>query len=86
VAEALRTARAGALTATDAGREVRLAGWVSSIRDHGGVLFVDLREATGVVQVVIDPVSNPEATEVGRTLRDEYCIGVAGTVRLRPAA
>jgi len=84
VAEALRTARAGALTEADAGREVRLAGWVSSIRDHGGVLFVDLREATGVVQVVIDPVSNPEATELGRTLRDEFCIAVTGTVRMRP--
>ncbi|HAX81338.1 MAG TPA: aspartate--tRNA ligase [Actinobacteria bacterium] len=80
----MRTARAGALGEADAGREVRLAGWVASIRDHGGVLFVDLREATGVVQVVIDPVADPEVTELGRTLRDEYCIAVSGTVRLRP--
>lgn len=84
MAAPLRTARAGELRDTDAGREVRLAGWVATIRDHGGVLFVDLRDASGVVQVVVDPVENPVAAEVGRELRDEFCIAVSGIVRRRP--
>ena len=85
MAEPLRTARAGALGEGDAGKEVRLAGWVSATRDHGGVLFFDLREATGLVQVVVNPVDHPEAAVVGRTLRDEFCVVVTGTVRPRPA-
>ena len=84
MAAPVRTARAGELREGDAGREVRLAGWVSTIRDHGGVLFVDLRDASGIVQVVVDPVVNPAAAEVGRELRDEFCIAVGGTVRPRP--
>ncbi|HEX5630129.1 MAG TPA: aspartate--tRNA ligase [Acidimicrobiia bacterium] len=83
--EPLRTARAGALGQDDAGTEVRLAGWVSTIRDHGGVLFFDLREATGLVQVVVDPTTQPEAAVVGRELRDEFCVTVTGVVRPRPA-
>ena len=85
MAAPVRTARAGELREEDSGREVRLAGWVGTIRDHGGVLFVDLRDASGIVQVVIDPVENPTAAEAGRSLRDEFCIAVAGMVRLRPA-
>jgi len=79
----LRTAGAGTLRAEDAGREVRLAGWVAARRDHGGVMFVDLRDASGVSQVVIDP-STAMGADAHR-LRDEYCIAVAGTVRLRGA-
>ena len=84
MAAPVRTARAGELRETDAGREVRLAGWVNTIRDHGGVLFVDLRDGSGIVQVVVDPVVNPVAAEIGRELRDEFCISVSGTVRQRP--
>ena len=82
--ESLRNARAGLLRATDAGTEVRLAGWVASRRDHGGVMFVDLRDASGLVQVVVNPEEDPAAGAVADTLRDEFCITVAGTVRLRP--
>ncbi|MBM3696545.1 MAG: aspartate--tRNA ligase, partial [Actinobacteria bacterium] len=81
----LRTTGAGTLRPEHAGTEVRLAGWVKARRDHGGVVFVDLRDASGVVQVVVDPVSAPEAAAVAREVRDEYCVTLAGTVRLRPA-
>ena len=82
--ESLRNARAGLLRATDAGIEVRLAGWVATRRDHGGVMFVDLRDASGLVQVVVNPEEDPAAGTIADTLRDEFCITVAGTVRLRP--
>jgi aspartyl-tRNA synthetase len=74
----IRTHRAGTLTATDEGTRVTLAGWVARRRDHGGVAFIDLREASGVAQVVI----RDEA--VAHNLRSEYCLKVTGTVRLRP--
>jgi len=82
--ESLRTARAGMLTAADAGAAVRLAGWVATRRDHGGVMFVDLRDASGRVQIVMNPEESPEVGAIAETLRDEFCIAVAGTVRLRP--
>jgi len=75
---------AGTLSAEDAGRRVRLAGWVGRRRDHGGVIFVDLRDATGVVQVVLNPENAPAAEGELRGLRSEYCIAVEGVVRLRP--
>jgi aspartyl-tRNA synthetase len=80
----LRTAGAGTLRPAHSGTDVRLAGWVKARRDHGGVFFLDLRDASGVVQVVVDPATAPAAAEVARALRDEYCVSVAGTVRLRP--
>ena len=74
----IRTHTAGSLSADEAGQEVTLAGWIASRRDHGGVAFLDLRDASGVVQVVVhDP-------EVAHPLRDEFCIKVVGTVELRP--
>jgi aspartyl-tRNA synthetase len=74
----LRTHRAGELTADDIGAEVVLCGWVATRRDHGGVAFVDLRDASGVVQVVI----HDEA--VAHPLRSEFCLRVTGTVTRRP--
>ncbi len=74
----IRTHDAGTLTAADAGRTVTLAGWVARRRDHGGVAFLDLREASGVAQVVV----RDEA--VAHRLRSEYCIAVTGRVELRP--
>ncbi|GAA2144581.1 aspartate--tRNA ligase [Nocardioides koreensis] len=74
----IRTHEAGALRADHAGQTVTLAGWVGRRRDHGGVAFLDLREASGVVQVVVhDP-------DVAHHLRSEYCIRVTGEVNLRP--
>lgn len=74
----IRTHDAGALRAEHAGQSVTLAGWVARRRDHGGVAFLDLREASGVVQVVV----RDEA--VAHTLRNEYCLAVTGEVALRP--
>jgi aspartyl-tRNA synthetase len=74
----LRTDNAGRLRAADLGRTVTLAGWVASRRDHGGVAFIDLRDASGVAQVVI----HDEA--LAHELRGEYVIQVVGTVRRRP--
>ncbi len=73
----MRTHSAGALRAEHAGQTVTLAGWVANRRDHGGVAFIDLREASGVVQVVI----RDEA--VAHQLRAEYCLKVTGEVTLR---
>jgi aspartyl-tRNA synthetase len=80
----MRTDHAGSLSASDDGREVRLAGWVASRRDLGGVYFLLIRDASGVIQVVIDPQAVPEAAEIAKELRDEYCVTVTGLVRLRP--
>ena len=73
----IRTHDAGTLTAANVGEQVTLAGWVARRRDHGGVAFIDLREATGVVQVVV-------REEVAHQLRAEYCLKVVGTVSRRP--
>ena len=62
------------------GQDVVLAGWVGRRRDHGGVTFIDLRDASGIVQVVADPEALPEVVD----LRMEYCISVSGEVRPRP--
>jgi aspartyl-tRNA synthetase len=75
----LRTHDAGSLRASDAGTVVSLAGWVSRRRDHGGVAFIDLRDSTGSVQVVI----SDEA--LAGSLRAEWCLQIKGMVRLRPA-
>jgi aspartyl-tRNA synthetase len=74
----IRTAQAGELTREDIGREVTLAGWIASRRDHGGVAFLDLRDSTGVAQVVV------RDTTLAHDLRDEYCIAITGTVEERP--
>jgi aspartyl-tRNA synthetase len=74
----IRTHDAGALRAAHVGQTVVLAGWVARRRDHGGVAFIDLREASGVVQVVI----RDEA--VAHNLRSEYCLKIVGEVSLRP--
>lgn len=73
----IRTHAAGSLTAAQVGDQVTLAGWVARRRDHGGVAFIDLREASGVVQVVV-------REEVAHQLRAEYCLKVVGTVEKRP--
>ncbi len=78
----MRTDRAGDLRAGDVGRQVTVCGWIDSRRDHGGVVFLDVRDAAGVVQVVLDP-ERIGAGESGR-LRAEYVVRVTGAVRERP--
>ena len=73
----IRTHEAGTLRASDAGHPVTLAGWVASRRDHGGVAFIDLRDSSGVVQVVV------RDDEIAHDLRNEWCIAVTGEVRRR---
>ncbi len=75
----IRTHEAGTLRAPDAGLRVTLAGWVGRRRDHGGVVFIDLRDASGIVQVVC------RAEDVAHELRAEFCVLVTGDVRRRPA-
>jgi aspartyl-tRNA synthetase len=77
-----RTHTCGALRAKDVGADVRLSGWVHRVRDHGGLLFIDLRDHYGLTQVVADPDSPAFAT-TGR-IRAEWCIRVDGPVRHRP--
>jgi aspartyl-tRNA synthetase len=78
-----RDTSCGSLRASDAGREVALGGWVESSRDHGGLLFVDLRDRTGVVQVVLDPSKDPELFRTAEGWRAESAVGVRGVVRMR---
>ena len=73
----LRTHLAGSLRAADAGSTITLAGWVGRRRDHGGVAFIDLRDASGLVQVVL-------REDIAHELRTEFVIQVTGEVRLRP--
>src|SRR5262249_56632191 len=77
-----RTHTCGALRDSDVGKEVRLSGWCHRIRDHGGVLFIDLRDHYGVRQVVADPDS-PAFAQAER-LRAEWVVRVDGKVRHRP--
>ena len=81
----MKTRGAGELSTDDIGDDVMLAGWVGRRRDHGGVIFVDLRDSSGVVQVVLNPEDAPASEDVLHGLRLEYCVQVEGTVRARPA-
>lgn len=76
----------GQLTADDIGRQVFLAGWVDAFRDHGGLLFIHLRDRSGIMQIVFSPEVTP-ATACGKaaSLRAEYCVAVSGQVRKRLA-
>ncbi|MFN2425991.1 MAG: aspartate--tRNA ligase [Candidatus Binatia bacterium] len=80
-----RTSYCGAPRVEDAGRELVLAGWVDSRRDHGGIIFVDLRDHTGVVQLVFDPEIAASAHTGAGELRSEFVIMVKGTLRRRSA-
>ena len=78
-----KSAYNGTLTKKDIGKEVKLAGWVLRRRDHGGVIFVDLRDRTGFAQIVFNPQVNEEAHNKAQDLRSEYVISVEGKVRAR---
>jgi aspartyl-tRNA synthetase len=78
-----RTHTCGELRPPDAGREAVLLGWVDSIRDHGGLLFADLRDRYGVTQAVFDPERAPEAFSAAKEVRPGFVVGVAGRVVAR---
>ena len=75
----------GSLRASDEGRDVELYGWVARRRDMGGVIFIDLRDRWGKVQVVFNPAVAPAAHEAASDLRSEFVVRVAGSVRRRPS-
>ncbi|MBF8302230.1 MAG: aspartyl-tRNA synthetase [Candidatus Dadabacteria bacterium] len=79
-----RTDYCGSLGVEDLEREVILMGWVQSKRDHGGLIFVDLRDREGIIQVVYNPQLNIEAHQKAGLLKDEWIVAVKGTVTRRP--
>jgi aspartyl-tRNA synthetase len=79
-----RTHHCNALRASEVGKEVVLFGWVATRRDHGGVMFVDLRDREGITQLVFNPENNPQIHELAKDLRSEYVLGIKGKVRPRP--
>ena len=81
----LRDADCGAFRKEHIGGQPVLAGWVNRRRSHGGVIFIDLRDASGMVQVVFNPEESPEAYQVADQLRAEWVVQVRGTVRARPS-
>ncbi|NCN07165.1 aspartate--tRNA ligase [Candidatus Falkowbacteria bacterium] len=80
----LRTHTCGELTKSDEGKEVTLAGWVHSRRDHGGIIFIDLRDRYGLTQVTFDPETSKESTVIADQVRSEWVIQVTGKVMIRP--
>src|SRR5437764_14794707 len=75
---AWRDAMCGELRADDAGRRITVAGWVDTRRDHGGLVFVDLRDHTGKVQLVINPEHSPSAAETAHEIRNEFVLQATG--------
>jgi aspartyl-tRNA synthetase len=81
-----RTHMCGTLRASDAGKPAVLMGWVNKRRDHGSLLFVDLRDRTGITQVVVNADRNAAIHEKAETLRNEYVVAAIGTLKLRDAS
>lgn len=80
----LKSHSCGALRSEHVGTEVTLAGWINRRRDHGGLIFLDLRDRFGITQVTIDSENQPDAHRVAATVRSEYVVQVHGTVHARP--
>lgn len=78
-----RSRDCGSLRAADVGRDLRLAGWVHRVRNLGGLLFIDLRDRSGIAQVILDPASAPQAHEAAAPVRNEWTVTVTGTVAPR---
>jgi aspartyl-tRNA synthetase len=75
-----RTHSCGELTSSDVGKEVVLFGWVHNRRDHGGAVFIDLRDRAGLTQVVFEAEEGQKVHDLAQELRYEFCIGVRGKV------
>jgi len=84
MADLKRTHYCTDLTEKDVGQEVALMGWVQRRRDHGGLVFIDLRDRTGLIQTVFNPQEDPETHQRSHAVRSEYVIAVKGRVRPRP--
>ncbi|REJ44222.1 MAG: aspartate--tRNA ligase [Microcystis flos-aquae TF09] len=80
----MRTHYCGDLSAIEIEKSVTLFGWVDRRRDHGGVIFIDLRDRSGIVQIVSDPQRTPASYPIAETVRNEYVLKVTGTVSQRP--
>ena len=81
----LRTQTCGELRKSHVGQRVTLCGWADTVRDHGGIIFIDLRDRYGLTQIVFDP-SKPEIFAIGEHLRNEFVLAIVGLVRRRPAS
>jgi aspartyl-tRNA synthetase len=81
----MRSHTCGELRPSHAGHHVELCGWVDTVRDHGGLIFIDLRDRHGLTQVVFDPRDSQEALDTAQATRSEYVIRIAGVVEPRPA-
>ncbi|MCX8053835.1 MAG: aspartate--tRNA ligase, partial [Armatimonadetes bacterium] len=79
-----RSKYCGEVGVEDIGKSVVLHGWVNSVRDHGGLIFIDLRDRAGVVQTVVDPAKNAEAFKTAESVRNEFVLEIGGTVARRP--
>ena len=78
-----RSHHCGLLTAAEAGQQVTLSGWVAKRRDHGGLIFIDLRDRSGIVQIVIDTETAGDSFKVAEDMRNEFVVSITGCVRLR---
>ncbi|NLH45640.1 MAG: aspartate--tRNA ligase [Acholeplasmataceae bacterium] len=78
-----RSHHCGLLTAAEAGQQVTLSGWVAKRRDHGGLIFIDLRDRSGIVQIVIDTETAGDSFKIAEDVRNEFVVSVEGCVRLR---
>ena len=79
-----RTKYCGEVGVEDIGKEIVLQGWVQRIRDHGGLIFIDLRDRAGIIQAVIDPQKQPEFFNIAEGIRSEFVLEIAGKVEHRP--
>ncbi len=78
------TFQCGELRSTDIGKYVVVAGWIQRRRDHGGLIFIDLRDRSGIVQIVFNPEINPDTHNIAHDVRNEYVLAVYGKVNARP--
>jgi len=81
----LKTVNCAELKKSDTGKKIKLAGWVDRRRDHGQLIFIDLRDRSGIVQVVFNPETSKVAHEIASQLRGEFVVQVSGEVSVRPA-
>ncbi len=80
----MKTHGCGEVTKNEIGQEITIAGWVSAVRDLGGIIFVEVRDRSGVFQLVSDPQKNPQVYDIFQKLRDEFVIKATGVVSVRP--